>query len=308
MNFRTLDLNLLRLFDAVMAEGSLTRAARTLSMTQPALSHALKRLHQAVGEDLFTRTAQGMKPTPHALALWPQVRSALATLRQALAPEAFDPQQDAVSFNLALADATAALLAPALVAAIERERALVNLRFVPLGTRDPRRLIEQGEADLAVGYFPEVIPALRAQGPDATLRHARLYDTEYVCAMRRDHPLAREPLTLEAFCAAHHLLVSFTGRPHGFVDQALAALGHSRRIVLTVNQFFTAGQVVTQSDLLTVLPRRFLPATGLQAGLAVQELPFALGRVQVEMLWHIRQDAVPAQRWLREHVLAAVAD
>lgn len=308
MNFRTLDLNLLRVFDAVMAEGSLTRAATALSMTQPALSHALKRLHQAVGEDLFTRTARGMQPTPHAQTLWPQVRAALASLRQALAPEAFDPRSDVVNFRVALADATAALLAPVLVEVIEKEQALANLRFLPLTTRDPRPLVERGDVDLAIGHFPWVIPVLQSEGPDAALRHARLYETDYVCVMRRGHPLAQGPLTLDDFCAAHHLLVSFSGRPYGLVDEALSALGRQRRIVLTVNQFFTAGLVVTRSDLLTVLPRHFLPATGYQEELAVQPIPLTLGSVQVEMLWHMRQDGDPAQRWLRQRLMESLAE
>ncbi len=308
MNFRTLDLNLLRVFDAVMAEGSLTRAATALSMTQPALSHALKRLHQAVGEDLFTRTARGMQPTPHAQTLWPQVRAALASLRQALAPEAFDPRSDVVNFRVALADATAALLAPVLVEVIEKEQALANLRFLPLTTRDPRPLVERGDVDLAIGHFPWVIPVLQSEGPDAALRHARLYETDYVCVMRRGHPLAQGPLTLDDFCAAHHLLVSFSGRPYGLVDEALSALGRQRRIVLTVNQFFTAGLVVTRSDLLTVLPRHFLPATGYQEELAVQPIPLTLGSVQVEMLWHMRQDGDPAQRWLRQRLMESLTE
>lgn len=299
MNFRTLDLNLLRIFDTVMAEGSLTRSAEVLSMTQPAVSHALRRLHEAVGEALFVRSARGMKPTPRALALWPQVRQALGGLRQALAPESFDPQHDAVTFRLAMVDATAVLLMPGLVQAIEVQRALANLRVLPLATRDPRALLERGDADLAVGHFPDAVAALDAQGDDATLRHLRLYDTRYVCVMRRGHPLASGPLTLDAYCAADHLLVSFSGRAHGFVDQALAALGRRRRIVLTVNQFYTAGQVVMGSDLLTVLPQSFLSATGYPHDFAIRELPLALSGVQVEMLWHTRRDAEPAHRWLR---------
>jgi DNA-binding transcriptional LysR family regulator len=300
MNFRTLDLNLLRVFDTVMAEGSLTRAAQVLAMTQPAVSHAIKRLHDAIGEALFERSAHGMKPTARARALWPQVRSALAGLQQTLAPAAFDPQQDAVNLRLAMADATAAWLLPPLVKAIEQQRALANLRVLPLTTRDPRALLENGECDLAVGYFPEAIAHVDAQGTDASLRHQRLSQTRYVCVMRRGHPLA-EPgaLSLDAYCAAPHLLVSFSGRPHGFVDQALAGLGRQRRIMLTVNQFFTAGLVVTQSDLLTVLPESFVPATGFQDQLVTCELPFALGQVQIEMLWHLRRDVEPAHRWLR---------
>ncbi|MDE2082575.1 MAG: LysR family transcriptional regulator [Burkholderiales bacterium] len=305
MNFRTLDLNLLRVLDAVMAEGSLTRAAAALSMTQPAVSHALRRLRQALGQELFVRTAHGMRATPQAEQLWPQVRQALAGLRQALAPDDFDPRRDAVQLRLAMADATAALLAPGLVRGIEASRAQVNLRLVPLTTRDPRLLLEGDDVDLAVGFFPEAVTAILAQGDDSLLRHARLYETRYVCVMRKGHPLAGPPLTLDAYCAAGHLLVSFSGRPHGYTDQALAALGRQRRIVLTVNQFFTAGRVVTQSDLLTVLPESFVRATGYADALAIRELPLALGPVSVEMLWHLRHDAAPAHRWLRQQVQAA---
>ncbi len=305
LNFRTLDLNLLRVLDAVMAEGSLTRAATALAMTQPAVSHALRRLRESLGEELFVRTAHGMRPTPRAEALWPQVRQALTGLRQALAPGDFDPARDAVQFRLAMADATAAMLAPGLVQGIEHEQAQVNLRVMPLTTRDPRRLLDGGEADLAVGFFPEAITAIVAQGQESLLRHTRLYETRYVCVMRRDHPLAGAPLTLDAYCDAQHLLVSFSGRPHGYTDQALAALGRQRRIMLTVNQFFTAGRVVTRSDLLTVLPESFVQATGYADQLVIRELPLALAAVSVEMIWHLRHDAAPEHHWLRKLVLAA---
>lgn len=305
MNFRTLDLNLLRIFDAVMAEGSLTRAAVALSMTQPAVSHALRRLRDGVGEELFVRVAHGVRPTPHAETLWPQVRSALGTLRQALAPGDFDPRRDEVQLRIAMADATAALLAPPLVARIERDGALVNLRVLPLTTRDPRRLVENGDADLAVGFFPELVTTIVAQGQDSHLHHARLYESRYVCVMRRGHPLAGRTLTLDDYCGAHHLLVSFSGRPHGYVDQALAAVGRQRRIVLTVNQFFTAGRVVARSNLLTVLPESFVEATGYSADIVTSELPMALQPVYVEMIWHLRHDADPAHRWLREQMQAA---
>ncbi len=300
LNFRTLDLNLLRVFDVLMAEGSLTRSASVLAMTQPALSHALKRLHDTVGEALFVRSAHGMRPTPRALALAPQVRKALSDLQQALAPTEFKPQSDAVSFRLAMVDATAVLLMPGLVQAIEAQQALANLRVLPLATRDPRPLLENGEADVAVGHFPDAVAAITAQGGGATLRHVRLYDTRYVCVMRAGHPLAQAPLTLDAYCQAHHLLVSFSGRAHGFIDQALSGLGRKRRILLTVNQFFVAGQVVNGSDLLAVLPLSFLSATGNQQALVVRELPFSVQRVQVEMLWHMRKSADPAHQWLRE--------
>ncbi len=303
LNFRTFDLNLLRIFDAVMAEGSLTRAALTLNMTQPAVSHAMKRLREAVGEALFIRTAHGMRPSPRAEQLWPMVRDTLAGLRQALAPEDFDPQRDTVHFRLAMADATAATVTPGLVQIIEAGSFAPTLQVQPLATRDPTRLLEAGETDLAVGYFPEALQSMLGHGRDTPYLHQRLYETRYVCVMRRNHPLAGEPLTLDSYCAAHHLLVSFSGRPMGYVDQALAALGRRRRTVLTVNQFFTAGRVVSQSNLLTVLPEGFVEATGYRSELVTRELPLSMRPVTVDMLWHRRLDSHPAQRWLRAQLL-----
>ena len=306
MNFRTLDLNLLRVFDAVMTDGSLTRAAETLAMTQPAVSHAVKRLNDAVGEVLFVRTAVGMKPTPKADVLWPQVRKALTLLQHSFAPGEFDPHREPHSFRLTMVDATAAMLTPWLLAEIETQQYAVNLQVLPLTTRDPRPLLEQGQIDVALGHFPELVTEVMAQGSDAVLRHARLYDTRYVCVMRRDHPLASQSLTIDTFCEALHLLVSLSGRPFGFVDQALAALGRRRRIVLTVNQFFTANLLVKQSDLLTVLPSTFVVAAGDADQVVTHELPFSLQPVEVEMLWHARRDLDPKHRWLRTFILGAM--
>lgn len=300
LNFRTLDLNLLRVLDSVMAEGSLTRAAAALSMTQPAVSHAVRRLHEAVGEDLFVRTARGMTPTPRAEALWPQVRQALALLRQTLAPGEFDPRHDAAQLRVAMADATAVMLAPVVVRGLERDAAAVELRLLPLTTRDPRALLEADEADLVAGYFPEAVAAIVAHGTESHFRYTPLYDTRYVCVMRRDHPLAgATPVSLQAYCDAHHALVSFSGRPRGYIDQALAGLGHQRRVVLTVHQFFTAARVAATTDLLTVLPAGFVQAIGYGDRLVESELPLQLGIVHVVMLWHLRHDAAPEQVWLR---------
>lgn len=304
-NFRTLDLNLLRVFDEVMAERSLTRAARNLALTQPAVSNALRRLRDTLGDELVRRSGQGMEPTPRALLLWPAVRDALRQLQQSLAPSRFDPAQADTTFVLAMADATAAELVPRLVDIIEAEAPGVSLRVVPLATRDPRKLLDDEAIDLAVGYFPAVVADLTARaqvGKAVAFATQRLYDGEYVCVMRADHPLASGPLTLNRFCAARHLLVSFSGRPFGFIDEALATLGRERRVVLTVNQFFTAGRVVANSNLLTVLPRHFVGVTGIADALVLRKLPFAVPAVHVDALWHGRRDQDSAHRWLRDTI------
>nr|WP_197508955.1 LysR family transcriptional regulator [Hydrogenophaga crassostreae] len=304
-NFRSLDLNLLRVFDEVMAERNLTRAAHNLSMTQPAVSNALRRLRESLGDDLVRRAGYGVEPTPVGLALWPTVRDALEQLRQSLAPGEFDPASARNAFVMAMADATAAKVVPALMDILQSEAPGVNLRILPLTTRDPRELLESGKADLAIGHFPGVLAELSAihlQEDSPRFMHQRLYDGEYVVVMRRDHPLAKAPLTLDAYCAARHLLVSFSGRAYGFVDEALTALSRQRRVVLTVNQFFTAGQVVATTDLLTVLPRHFVGATGMVHKLALSELPLAVPAVHVDTLWQRQAEHNSAHRWLRQAV------
>ena len=306
--FRNLDLNLLRVFDEVMTERNLTRAARNLSMTQPAVSNALSRLRDTVGDQLVTRSGYGIEPTPRALALWPAVADALRQLEATFGPGDFTAAQARQTFVLAMADATAAALMPGLVKIIERDSPGVSMRVLPLLTRDPRKLLDEGQIDLAIGFFPAVLADLAAEAQSsgmAAFAHQRLYDGEYVCVMRAGHPLARGPLTLQRYCEARHLLVSFSGRPFGLVDEALASRGRERRVVLTVNQFFTAGRVVSASDLLTVLPRHFVNVPGMASDLKLRELPFEVPPVHVDALWHHRQAQRADHAWLRLAVAAA---
>lgn len=309
-NFRTLDLNLLRVFDEVMAERSLTRAARNLSLTQPAVSNALRRLRETLGDELVQRSGQGMAPTPRARAIWPAVREALQQLQESLIPDEFVPGEATTTFVLAMADATAAELMPGLTDTLEHEAPNVSMRVVPLTTRDPRRLLDEEICDLAVGYFPSVLADLTAHaqsGEPMPFLHRRIYNGEYVCVMRKGHPLASGPLTLNRFCAARHMLVSFSGRPYGFIDESLASLGRERQVVLTVNQFFTAGRVVANSNLLTVLPRHFVSVTGIAEQLVLRPLPFDVSPVHVDAVWHRRSQQRGAHIWLREAVLRAAA-
>lgn len=311
LNFRTLDLNLLRVFDVVMAERSLTRAGRRLALTQPAISNAMRRLRDSLRDELVTRQGMMLVPTPRAEALWPVIRSALQQLEQSLAPTGFEPSTDQSTFILTMADATASELMPGLSSWLETQAPGVSLRVVPLTTRDPRRLLRAETADLAVGHFPAVLADLTARaqsGEGVGFQHQRLFDGEYVCVMRRNHPLASAPLTLDAFCAARHLLVSFSGRPYGFVDEALASLGRQRRVVMTVNQFATAGRVVAQSNLLTVLPRHFVQVTGMGNALALRDLPLDVPLVHVDMVWSSHRPSTAALIWLRDAVARAARE
>jgi DNA-binding transcriptional LysR family regulator len=303
MNFRTLDLNLLRVFDVVMVERNVTRAAERLAMTQPAVSNALRRLREAVGEELFVPGSTGVTPSPQAIALWPAVRRALASLRELFDPQGFDPAQDERRFTLAMADATAAVILPRLLADFEREGSRVSLQVEPLVTRDPRSLLVRGGVDAAIGFFPDVARAVAASLGESELVLDALYGCDYVCAMRRDHPLASDaPLTLDDYCAAAHVRVSFAGRPHGFVDEKLAALGRTRRVALMINQYAAAVHVVRGTDLLAVLPRRFVEANGAADALHITALPIEMPRIEIGLLWHRRHERDAAQRWLREAI------
>lgn len=308
MNFQTLDLNLLRVFDAVMTEQNITRAADRLAATQPAVSNALKRLRESVEDDILVRTSRGMKPTARAEELWPAVRLALSTLEAALSPERFDVAKSKASFRIAMADSTAALHLPPLMELVRREAPGIDIRLMPLTGRDPRPMLLNAEADLAVGAFPGVVAQLRdGQGTGDPLRHQNLYSGEPVCIMRREHPLAREDLSIDRYCRALHVLVSFSGNASGPADEILAMHGRTRRIALTVNQYSTAFQVVAKSDLVSIVPRHLVNASGVAHALAVRTLPFKLPSVHVDMLWHERDTRSPAHRWLRNAITSIPA-
>lgn len=301
MSFLTLDLNLLRVFDAVMTEQNLTRAAGRLAMTQPAVSNALKRLRDSLGDELVIRTAHGVKPTPRAETLWPAVRRALAELEDAVSPTVFDPSQADDSFRMAMSDGSASLWLPKLVRIIDKEAPAVKIRMVPLTTRDPRAQLLRGDIDLAIGFFPGVVSQL-ATMPDTPVRHEQLYSGQYVCVMRKGHQLEKQKLTVDNYCHASHLMVSPSGRARGLVDDALATLGRERQVRLTVNQFATAGRVVNNSDLIMVIPHHLIEATGMTDTLVVKALPFPMPDVNVDMLWHERDNRRAAHKWLRQQM------
>lgn len=307
-NFASLDLNLLRVFDEVMVERSLTRAGLRLSMTQPAVSNALRRLRETVGDDLFRRNGFGVEPTAYAETIWPTVRDALQQLRETLSPGVFDPSTDERTFVLTMADVTASMLMPGLMRGLTAQAPHVNIRLLPLTNRDPREALQSGSVELAIGHFPGVMAELTAnhlQESASRFSHERLYESRYVVAMRRDHPLAGQAIALADYCAAQHLLVNFSGRAQGYVDEALAQRGLERRVSLTVNQFFTAARVVANTDMITTLPRHFLQASGMAEALWITELPLPVPPVVVDALWSKTLDAQPAHQWLRSAVLQA---
>lgn len=307
--FRALDLNLLRVFDAVMDERSLTKAAQRLALTQPAVSNALRRLRESLGDELLVRSGHSIEPTPRALELWPMVREVLQQIRDAVEPPSFNPEASEMGFSLGMADATAITLMPHLAQIIEAQAPNVTVRVVSLSARDPRQLLDGHDLDMAIGHFPAVIADLTAQAhTDDSIAYEvrRLYQREYRCAMASSHPLAHEDLTIERYCNARHLLVNFSGAPYGFIDEALAAHGYQRKVVLTVNQYLTAARVAAQTQLLTVLPQNFVAPSGLQSQLVIRELPVPVAPVSVNAVWLKHSRNPLALQWLFEAVQQAV--
>lgn len=300
MSFLNLDLNLLRVFDAVMTELNLTRAADRLATTQPAVSNALKRLRAVVDDDLFVRTAHGVKPTARAEDLRPAVRLALATLEAALGSEQKDWSHIKKTLRLCMADSTASLVLPQLIRLVKEIAPNLTLQTLPLLSRDPRPALLRGEIDLAVGSFPGIVAQLTTdQEVESGICHAALYSSEYVCVMRKGHQLAETELTLDSYCEADHVLVNFSGRLQGQADKILAGLGRERRVMLTVNQFFTAGQIVGASDLLSIMPIHLIELSRMESLLVTKKLPFTLPGLKIDMLWHERDARDPALKWVR---------
>ncbi|NRR31225.1 LysR family transcriptional regulator [Oxalobacteraceae bacterium] len=304
MSIHDLDLNLLPIFDAVMTEQNLTRAADKLAMRQPAVSLALKRLREMLDDELLIRTAHGVKPTPRAEELWPAVRLALASLESVIAPDSVEVAGSQETVRLMLLDSMASFVLPLLMGAIQQYAPGLNLQVTPLTTRDPRTMMMQNQIDMAIGVFPRLVEELGSATGFAPIQHERLYSGEVVCIMRNGHPLAERELTLEGFCQTQHVLMCLSGKAYWPAESALAKLGLERRIALTVNQFSTIGQIVAKSDLISMVPFDLIDVTGMTGQVVVKKLPFDFPESQVDMLWHARDQRNAAHKWLRDTLTA----
>jgi DNA-binding transcriptional LysR family regulator len=292
INLRRLDLNLLVVFDAVMLERSVTRAGRRVFLSQSAVSSALGRLREQLGDELFLRGPGKLRPTPRALELEEPIRAVLAELEHRLSPARFDPATESRTFTIATNDYFTAVVAPPLARRLSRAAPGIDLRVVPTGGR-AYEMLDQREADLVCTSVTQAPPRFGSRV---------LVEDDYVCVVRRDHPFARKTPTLAQFARARHLLVSPRGDGRGWVDDALAESGLARRVAMTVNHFAAAPQVVAETDyVLTVMrlvAERFAPRRQLASFACPLSAPMALRRMS--MVWHERLAQHPAHHWLRE--------
>ena len=287
------ELTLLYVFDAIMTEGSITRAAERLNMTQPAVSNAVSRMRHAWKDPVFVKKGRQIEPTSYALSLWDQVRGPMHELSRAVTTTGFDPATSRRKFRIALADMMLDLLWPPLVSKLERDAPGIDLHAVPYTLGGAHMQLREAHVDLAIGMLTE---------HDHSLRSTWLADSGYMLAMREDHPLAGRPISLEAFLDARHLLISLSGDTHGPVDSALDRMGVSRRVAVTVNHFPAIPALLQTSDLITALPDGMMQDEQLRKGLWLTRLPIEVDPISVYLIWHARHDREPGLIWMRSLV------
>jgi DNA-binding transcriptional LysR family regulator len=292
MKLGAVDLNLLTVFEAILHERSVTRAAVRLSLSQPAMSHALNRLRRMLGDQLFVRTPTGMVPTPRAETLAGPIREALAGLEAVLEPERFDPASASRDFWIAVNNYAAVAMVPALAALCMREAPNVRLRFQPSGTLDLPGLLDRGQLDLVVS------DPLRTM---ERISSATLLADHYVAVTRLDHPAGNRELTLQRFAGLEHLAVSSSPYDLTFIDVALGRSGLSRQMVLEA-PLLSTGCILAQSDLVAVLPANIARSLSRYHALQIHRLPCSGEKIALAMLWSRRLDDNVAHTWLRERL------
>ena len=297
MNVQSNDLNLLRVFDAVLQERSVTAAAGRLGLTQPAVSNALSRLRKLLGDALFVRTPAGMDATPFARGVAEPVRQALALLDSALAHgPGFEPANATRAFRFYMSDLGQIEFLPPLIERVQRAAPGVRLEAVALDIEDIAGALATGALDLAVGFLPGL-------GPPVSRR--ALFRDPYLCLMRADHPI--KALTKRKFLDASHALVTYRGG-HRVVEEALERAGLARRIALRLPHFTVVPMVLERTDLLCTLPARVARVFERRGKLKSLPPPVPIPVADVAVHWHERFEADQGNRWLREQIVELFAD
>lgn len=289
-DIRNIDLNLLRALDALLDERNVTKAARRLALTQPAVSGMLTRLRESFGDPLFVRTQRGIVPTERALELAVPLKQVLSDIETIFRAPAFDPASADMTLTLAATDYA---LQVVIVPFMERLRECapgVRIAVVPVRNQLLQTQFERGDLDLALVTPDTTPPELHAR---------RLFDESYVCVMREGHPDAHSgTLSLDRFCALDHALVSYNGGAFsGATDQALERLGRARRVALSVTSFLVLPRILQRSDLIAVVPRRLVQPGD---GLVIVDAPVDVDGFTKTMAWHERTHHSLAHRWMRD--------
>ncbi|MGN3956971.1 LysR family transcriptional regulator [Streptomyces sp. WAC8370] len=285
-----LDLNLLTALDALLEEGSVAGAAARLHVTAPAMSRSLGRIRKATGDQILVRTGRHMTPTARALAMRTEVHALVQQAHQLLSArtEVDLAALDQV-FTVRWHDALITTCGAPLVAAVHRQAPGVRLRLTAEPGDDTPEL-RRGDVDLASSAGPPSLP---------DVRHRLVGRDRLVLAVRPGHPLTEQPVTAERYAAAEHVTVSRRGSLRDPVDDALAALGHERRVIASAPTTATALQLARDAGLVVTLPDAATRSPRHRLGLITLGLPLELPDVPLHLLWHQRHDNDPAHTWLR---------
>jgi len=291
------DFNLLITLDVLLSEGNVSRAAKRLNLSPSAMSRALARLRETMGDPLLVRAGRGLVPTPRALELRARVSQLVQDAQSALRPaEISDLRQLQRTFTLRTSEGFAENFGPDLIARSSIEAPGVRLRFVQKTDKDSAPLRE-GTIDLETGVIANTT------GPE--LRTQSLFRDRFVGVVRSGHSLCSGELSLARYATGRHIGIARQGLEMGPIDEAMSALGMERTIATIVGGFSTAVALARSSDLIASVPERH---TGnLRAGMHTFKLPFTTPEFTVSLLWHPRLQADPAHRWLRGIVVEACA-
>ncbi|RKE38645.1 LysR family transcriptional regulator [Paraburkholderia sp. BL23I1N1] len=299
MNPNRIDLNLLKVFDAILRTRSVTVAALNLGLTQSTVSNALNRLRDAMGDPLFVRTSEGMMPTTWAEEIAGPIRESLAQIRATLEHKlGFDPAHAERTFTLFMTDVGQFVLLPRLLRLIAQESPLVQIhtdQVPPFRLRESA--MENGDVDLAVGYFHEF------EGP---FHRQRLFTETFVCVSRAGHPRVAGKLSMEQFLKERHLVYLPPGSGHASMEALIDAVfqehGVQRATMARVAHCLGLWTLIADSDYLAVLPRRLASAFAAMAPLQILEVPIPLPSFEITQHWHERFHHHPGNRWLRNRI------
>jgi len=296
VNLRSLDLNLLLVFDAIYAERSISRAASSLHLSQPTVSNALARLRLRLADPLFVRSARGMAPTPRAKALAEPVRRALELLERGLRGErGFDFALSDREFVIAVEDYGETVILPRFIDWLAKAAPNVRIRIRPEPAALLKAEMRDGAVDLALDYF---------KLPDVGFRSKPLLTETLLSLTRRAHPSVREQLSLEKFLALRHVVVAPRPSAMPMIDLALAKRGLQRHIAVTVPHFLSMPMMVQTSDMVCTLPRRMAHLYADHFRLKAHAVPLRLPQFPVYLIWHASADDDASHQWLREQLIA----
>jgi DNA-binding transcriptional LysR family regulator len=289
------DLNLLAVAIALYDCGSVTRAAEWLSMSQSSVSMALNRLRMAVGDPLFVRGPAGMTPTPRAIRLVASARPLLAQVQAGLREEDFDPEATRTTFTFAMSDIGEMVFLPPLLARVQRLAPNASLRTVALKPRELEHALEQGEVDLAIGYFPDL--------HGKSFMQQRLFSHHFCCLVSADHPVLARSLTPETFLELEHAVVYPEGRSQEIFERFLARHRISRKVVLVTPHFMSLPMIIARSRLVATVPHAIgVFFTRWSVGIRVVPPPFKVPPIVLKQHWHQRFRDDRRHRWLRAQV------